>query len=1285
MGDRDAAHKDASPQCAPPTPIAADNTPIPLPMRASERIGRPIAPLSTYAPGTHVRTTTAKRPPPPIPNIAPFTHSHSHPHLHTPSSPAKASTPTSPRHNQPFAYALMTSSSSPLLSTSSPTSASTSTSASASASVPESTSASASEPTPTPISPRANQSFAALFALSGSSNTPLASSNSEATATVTAATTSTANPTSNQKSQAPTTPNSTFKSMAALLSEILSNSAPQNRSTVLFTTGATSSKPVTVPSASNEKSASSTSPNQPNPLARSYDNSASLLDGPTPPPRHTRNFSSGSNSSLSELITAPLPTHSQMTGPASTSTTPLISGPMRGKGSFTDSQLSSSSSYVLNVRSSPSTSISSDSNSWHDDQSNASDESSQDRKRSPSMYELDEKAEESKIQLCRQGSVYFYLESEQLQNDYVQAWLALPAASAQMFAVASSQGSQLKLVNAAVTVSQSIKSIIKYAKIAVGNCPIESTRTRIQAYLESAQERYEFLLTCTSNFQQKGGDQMTRHQLVTAAKTFLEVVQQLISSGGDQIGRDSKELEQQGVILDPLADVTRTLLEELNSIPDLKSFQQIWPNLTRKNGAYISAIHQRASSSKQPQLRKILYDATKEISDTHTEILNTANQSTGDMMFSRRFQGLRLQLIGIQTKVSAVSTIITLMQIAEKSIAYVTRRIKSQAGSLSRQVDKFDQALQSSVKMWATALEELASELGSLGEVFTSPSRLHDIGVIAWSKGSLFIEKILSEVEVMNALFEQPAMRLLFLRISYGLYDATHFFMLACRTASTSSSAGYCVFLQLSALAWSIHNTISEFSDLLLMSRSMKNSRRQRSSDAALGTTVSDALEKSPLSKNADALEPVYDDPTNIWVELEAEKQDTIIWMEVEGSKRIRAASVNCLIERVTSGQFDLDFVKAFLATYRSFISPESLLDKLFERYQVPERFSDQANVIKLRVCNFLHLWLRAGSDDIDSHLLSRVERFAQEAKSLEGSGGHIALKLTIAIQQLRNQQAEPLPTRPSLDQMAQASPEIWTSKVLDADVDVLANQLTLIDFSLFCRIKCHELLDQSWNRRHLRHHSPHVVSMIARFNYISSWVVTSILWQEQAKKRAKVITKFIQIAEALRKLNNFNSLMGILSGLNQTPIHRLRIAMEEVSPRAKQTLAEIHELMSSASSYRKYRETLHNAKPPCIPFLGVYLSDLTFIEDGNKDSIDGLVNFRKRELLFNVIREISSYQQEGYQLKQEPILYHLMIHPPSNPDHIWYDLSLIREPKGTERLEVNAAENLIRKILDEC
>lgn len=68
----------------------------------------------------------------------------------------------------------------------------------------------------------------------------------------------------------------------------------------------------------------------------------------------------------------------------------------------------------------------------------------------------------------------------------------------------------------------------------------------------------------------------------------------------------------------------------------------------------------------------------------------------------------------------------------------------------------------------------------------------------------------------------------------------------------------------------------------------------------------------------------------------------------------------------------DLNYVKTFLLTYRSFTTPEILLKKIIERYHVPRpvnaAFEDfERNIkrpIQLRVCNVLKQWIEKHSSD---------------------------------------------------------------------------------------------------------------------------------------------------------------------------------------------------------------------------------------------------------------------------------------------------------------------------------
>ena len=62
--------------------------------------------------------------------------------------------------------------------------------------------------------------------------------------------------------------------------------------------------------------------------------------------------------------------------------------------------------------------------------------------------------------------------------------------------------------------------------------------------------------------------------------------------------------------------------------------------------------------------------------------------------------------------------------------------------------------------------------------------------------------------------------------------------------------------------------------------------------------------------------------------------------------------------------------------------------------------------------------------------------------------------------------------------------------------------------------------------------------------------------------------------------------------------------------------------LFAPDSSSKAYRQTLRKTSPPFIPYVGLALSDLVFMETGNPDYFDniaGFINFKKCELLSKV------------------------------------------------------------------
>jgi len=122
---------------------------------------------------------------------------------------------------------------------------------------------------------------------------------------------------------------------------------------------------------------------------------------------------------------------------------------------------------------------------------------------------------------------------------------------------------------------------------------------------------------------------------------------------------------------------------------------------------------------------------------------------------------------------------------------------------------------------------------------------------------------------------------------------------------------------------------------------------------------------------------------------------------------------------------------------------------------------------------------------------------------------------------------------------------------------------------------------------------------------------------------------------------------------------------MQLVSKKYVTLSEQLDVVMSHQGNYDKYRKMLHHLDPPCVPFLGVYLTDLVFIEEGNKDVINGdLINFDKRRKIALVIREIQQYQQTPYCLKTIPEIQAALLAPENATEDDLYKLSLELEPR---------------------
>ncbi|KAA0719717.1 Rap guanine nucleotide exchange factor 1 CRK SH3-binding GNRP [Triplophysa tibetana] len=232
-----------------------------------------------------------------------------------------------------------------------------------------------------------------------------------------------------------------------------------------------------------------------------------------------------------------------------------------------------------------------------------------------------------------------------------------------------------------------------------------------------------------------------------------------------------------------------------------------------------------------------------------------------------------------------------------------------------------------------------------------------------------------------------------------------------------------------------------------------------------------------------------------------------------------------------------------------------------------------------------------------------------------------------------------------------------------------VADQLTLLDAELFYKIEIPEVL--LWAKEQNEEKSPNLTQFTEHFNNMSYWVRSIIMQQEKAQDREKLLLKFIKIMKHLRKLNNFNSYLAILSALDSAPIRRL-----EWQKQTSEGLEEYCTLIDSSSSFRAYRAALAEVEPPCIPYLGLILQDLTFVHLGNPDYIDGKVNFSKRWQQFNILDSMRRFQQVHYELKRnEDIVSFFNDFSDHLAEEALWELSLKIKPRNISRRKTDREE----------
>ncbi|KAF1797335.1 ras guanine nucleotide exchange factor domain-containing protein [Mucor lusitanicus] len=280
-----------------------------------------------------------------------------------------------------------------------------------------------------------------------------------------------------------------------------------------------------------------------------------------------------------------------------------------------------------------------------------------------------------------------------------------------------------------------------------------------------------------------------------------------------------------------------------------------------------------------------------------------------------------------------------------------------------------------------------------------------------------------------------------------------------------------------------------------------------------------------------------------------------------------------------------------------------------------------------------------------------------------------------------------------------------YKSIILKYRSEVIAQQFCLIERAMLQNVTWDELVDLRWRKRSAQRKSfviemttldddvpVGVDQMIGFFNMTCQWVASEIVRSQQLDTRVKVIEKFLRIALKCYHHRNYSTLMQILLGLQSPAVSRLERTWQKVDHCQMELFNQLKEMAKPFRNWKNVRDCMTKATEEvaesfavesvltkslkefdnthgCIPFLGLYLSDLVFVaelptfigsalpddddqeeeqvlQNDDKDLCERLshhlVNYNKFRITASVVKHVLAFQvlSRAYSFKVHPTLH---------------------------------------------
>ena len=225
---------------------------------------------------------------------------------------------------------------------------------------------------------------------------------------------------------------------------------------------------------------------------------------------------------------------------------------------------------------------------------------------------------------------------------------------------------------------------------------------------------------------------------------------------------------------------------------------------------------------------------------------------------------------------------------------------------------------------------------------------------------------------------------------------------------------------------------------------------------------------------------------------------------------------------------------------------------------------------------------------------------------------------------------------------------------ILNFKKEEIAQYLTCESYQILSDIPESELYNKNFARKDKDIRAPHIKKIFDRYEKLTYFIIEDISSYDHASERVDIIEKWIRIAFVCYELKNYDDLIMLNTLFYHYLLKKnLKRTWSKLSKKALNYLDKINKFCDGAQCYKKIRNEIFKCKGPYVPYIGILLKQLTYIEEKKYIIDNNNININKLTELNKTIGKFFEFKKYKYYFDKSKNLEVLSNVNPKSGDEI--------------------------------